>query len=174
MFPGVGGNIADAEGISSVQERERGDSELDIDYPVDSSDCQSAVFRRDIEGRSAHDLPGSTSTSSSGSLNNPVEDRNSPSEITTPTSLRREGYMPEGSSDDNLDVTTQTIACTESNPILWSVDDGILSARNDTHSIASHPDVVQSNSSLESVGETHESSQSASSTTSPNLEEHIS
>ena len=175
------------------------DSESDIDYPVVSSDCQSAAAesRRDIEGssgtpeqpagtfRSFTDSIHRSSTdsinrSSTHSINSRVEDRNSPSEITTPTSLRREGYLPEGSSNDNLDVTTQTVDCTESNPSLWSVDGGIYSARNNrnnTRGIASHSDVIQSDSCLESVQETSEpfvsSSQSASENTNASPGDHI-
>ena len=136
--------------------------DLDIDYPIEEWEESDAS-----EGSAAG------STASTVSSSHPAEDRDNQSEVVTPTSLRREEHRPEGTSNEDLDVTASTVTCSDlGHPSSWSACDGVFCAsiNSQNGSITSQSgDQPAVTPRLESVQETEElfveSSQSDASNT---------
>ena len=137
--PSVEGGNAAAEPENILGEGE----DLDIDYPIN-----------EWEGSDASAV-GSTASTVGNSH------RDHQSEVATPTSLRREEHRPEGTSNEDLDVTASTVTCSDlGHPSSWSACDGVFCA-----SITSRNGSITSQSGdqqtvapcLESVQETEES-----------------
>ena len=143
--------------------------DLDIDYPIEEWEESDAS-----EGSAAG------STASTVSSSHPAEDRDNQSEVVTPTSLRREEHRPEGTSNEDLDVTASTVTCSDlGHPSSWSACDGVFCASINSQNgsiISQSGDQPAVTPCLESVQETEESfvesSQSDASNTMPALEPH--
>ena len=106
----VGGNAAAEPENFSDEGRD-----LDIDYPIE------------VEGSDASDALAAGSTASTASNSHPTEDRDNQGEVATPTFLRREEHRPEGTSNEDLDVTASTVPCSElDHPSSWSACGGVF------------------------------------------------
>ena len=156
----VGGNVAAEPENFSDEGRD-----LDIDYPIE------------VEGSDAPESPVVGSTASTASNSHSAEDGDNQAEVATLASLRREEHRPEGSShEEDLDITTSTVPCSEDHPILLSAHDGVFCASiNSTNgSVTSQSGDQAIAPHLESVRETDESlrgtSQSGDQAIAPHLE----
>lgn len=106
----MGGNVAAEPGSFSDEGRD-----LNIDYPIE------------VEGSDASDALAAGSTTSTVSNSHPAEDRDNRAEVATPTFLRREEHRPEGTSNEDLDVTASTVPCSElDHPSSWSACGGVF------------------------------------------------
>lgn len=105
----VGGNAAEPENFSDEGR------DLDIDYPIE------------VEGSDASDALAARSTASTVSNSHPTGDRDNQGEVATPTFFRREEHRPEGTSNEDLDVTASTVPCSElDHPSSWSACGGVF------------------------------------------------
>ena len=83
----------------------------------------------EVEGSDASEGSAARSVASTVSSSQPAEegDRDNQSEVATPTSLRREEHRAEGTSNENLDVTTSTVTCSDlGHPSSWSACNGVF------------------------------------------------
>ena len=147
--------------------------DLDIDYPVEEY--------LEVEGSDAPESSAARSVAPTVSSSQPTEegDRDNQSEVATPTSLRREEHRPEGTSNEDLDVTTPSVTCSEGHPMLLSVQNGVfcasINSQNGSTTSQSGDQAIAPH--LESVRETDESlrgiSQNDASNTTTALEYHL-
>ena len=90
----MGGNVAVEPENFSDEGRD-----LDIDYPIE------------VEGSDTSDALAAGSTASTVSNSHPTGDRDNRAEVATLTFFRREEHRPEGTSNEDLDVTASTVPC---------------------------------------------------------------
>ena len=156
----VGGNVAAEPENFSDEGRD-----LNIDYPIE------------VEGSDAPESPVVGSTASTASNSHSAEDGDNQAEVATLASLRREEHRPEGSShEEDLDITTSTVPCSEDHPISLSAHDGVfcasINSRNGSVTSQSGDQAIAPH--LDSVRETDESlggtSQSGDQAIAPHLE----
>ena len=146
--------------------------DLDIDHPIEEySEVEGSLS----EGSAAGGVASTVSSS------HPTEegDRDNQSEVATPTSLRREEHRPEGTSSEDLDITTSVTCSDPSHPSSWSACDGVfctsINSRNGsiTSQSGNQPAVTPRLDSVQETDESFvESSQSDVSNTMPALEPH--
>ena len=135
----------------------------------------------EVNGSDASEGSAAGGVASTVSSSHPTEegDRDNQSEVATPTSLRREEHRPEGTSNEDLDITTSSVTCSEGHPMLLSAQNGVFCASINPQNVST---TSQSGDQaiaphLESVRETDESlrgiSQNDASNTTTALEYHL-
>ena len=126
--------------------------DLDIDHPIEEY--------LEVEG-SLSEGSAAGGVASTVSSSHPTEegDRDNQSEVATPTSLRREEHRPEGTSNEDLDITTSVTCSDPSHPSLWSACDGVFCASRNGSTTSQSGDQPAVTPRLDSVQETDESSQ---------------
>ena len=135
----------------------------------------------EVNGSDASEGSAAGSVASTVSSSHPTEegDRDNQSEVATPTSLRREEHRPEGTSNEDLDVTTSVTCSDLGHPSSWSACDGVfctsINSRNGsiTSQSGNQPAVAPRLDSVQETDESFvESSQSDVSNTMPASEPH--
>ena len=134
----------------------------------------------EVNGSDASEGSPAGSVASTVSSSHHTGDRDNQSEVATPTSLRREEHRAEGTSNENLDVTTPSVTCSDlGHPSSWSACNGVFytSINSQNGSITSQsgdqPAVAPHLYSVQETDESFvESSQSDASNTMPASELH--